>query len=62
MHLNGIKRIETRGHIRTAHHWSQCYQGRYRKRGPRFAQAMTGRTRLWARAQPHNRPRRRKLP
>jgi hypothetical protein len=58
MNLQGISHLERgRGYI-VAHRWSQCYWGRYNKRGPRYAQALSGRTAIWARHQPHNKNRR----
>jgi hypothetical protein len=57
MNLQGVSRVVNHGHYRVYHRWSRCYWGRYNQHGPRFAQALTGRTLLWARYQPHNRRR-----
>jgi len=69
MNLQGIHKLRTeyltgrrlqRYAIRVCYHWSQCYEGRYRKRSPHYAQAQVHRTKLWARSRSYNQPPRRK--
>ena len=59
MNLQGVYKIEFNRNPSyvVARRWSRCYNGRYNRHGPQFAQALDGRTKLWARYQDYNRRR-----